>query len=363
MEQIPINFGDDGIDPLFPYGHGITSLENSPVGSDPVFYSASVSSDGKKIESNFNKIITLGISSPSDFIIKVNDQIMIVDSLIVKENDPKTIILYMSASVGEGDLVTIEYTGSAIQSHDGGILQPFGPEGVYNLLSDIGFSYIVPAHIEAEDYYDMSGIATETCYDVGGGLNVGWIDQGDWLSYRIDVSQTTTYPFVFRVASESTGGMITLYQDSAPIASVTIPVTGGWQSWQSVDFSAILYAGTSTLKLYAEQGGFNINWLKIEQVTDIEGVNIIPSDITLFSNYPNPFNPETTIRYYLPSATHVEIEVFSASGEKVGAIDSGLKIKGFHTAKFKAEDLASGIYFYRLTTSHFQKIRKMMLIK
>ena len=51
------------------------------------------------------------------------------------------------------------------------------------------------------------------------------------------------------------------------------------------------------------------------------------------------------------------------SGKKIGAIDSGLKTKGFHTVKFNAGQMASGVYFYRLKTSHFQRIRKMILIK
>jgi hypothetical protein len=123
----------------------------------------------------------------------------------------------------------------------------------------------IPGRIEAEGFCNMSGVQTENTSDAGGGLNVGWIDAGDWMSYRVNVPSTGTYTVSYRVASVSTGRTIRLERGGgSPIyGQISVPNTGGWQTWQTISHNVNLPAGEFDLAIYTETGGFNLNWFDI----------------------------------------------------------------------------------------------------
>jgi len=89
----------------------------------------------------------------------------------------------------------------------------------------------------------------------------------------------------------------------------------------------------------------------------------IPSGFALLGNYPNPFNPETTVRFALPEVSRVKLEVFDASGCLVATLVNGWRAAGSHDATFDGSNLASGIYVYRLTADSFSASGKMVLMK
>lgn len=80
-------------------------------------------------------------------------------------------------------------------------------------------------------------------------------------------------------------------------------------------------------------------------------------------NYPNPFNPSTTITYFLPEATDVTLTVYDRLGREVSVLVSGNQSEGTHSVEFNAESLPSGIYFYRIKTPLHTEVMKMMLAK
>lgn len=88
-----------------------------------------------------------------------------------------------------------------------------------------------------------------------------------------------------------------------------------------------------------------------------------PEDFVLFQNYPNPFNPVTYIRYSLPAADNVTIEIFNILGQKIITLVNEKQDSGIHTVEFDADKFVSGIYFYRIRTDHFQETKKMVLIR
>ncbi len=103
--------------------------------------------------------------------------------------------------------------------------------------------------------------------------------------------------------------------------------------------------------------------------TTFVGINDKPTDksvphrVQLFQNYPNPFNPSTTIRFELPHAARVRLEIVDIAGRRVAALVNERREAGMYTVRWNARDFASGIYFYRLQTNGFVETRKMLLIE
>ena len=80
-------------------------------------------------------------------------------------------------------------------------------------------------------------------------------------------------------------------------------------------------------------------------------------------NYPNPFNPTTVIQYQLPKDTRVNLEIYDILGREVATLVNGQQTAGYHEVEFDGSRFASGVYFYRLATPTYSKVRKMILMK
>jgi hypothetical protein len=107
--------------------------------------------------------------------------------------------------------------------------------------------------------------------------------------------------------------------------------------------------------------------LYVKVVADPTAINDfgqeIPSSYVLKQNYPNPFNPLTNIKFGLPRAGKVSIDIYNILGQKVATVFTGFKAPGYHTITFNAGHLPSGIYFYRIFCEDFADVKKMMLVK
>ena len=122
--------------------------------------------------------------------------------------------------------------------------------------------------IEAEAYTAMAGVQTETTTDVAGGLNVSWIDANDWMAYAgINFPSTGTYRVEYRVASPN-GSELSLDLDAGQtvLGQLSIPATGGWQTWTTISHDVQIQAGTHDVGIFAPQGGWNINWFRITEL-------------------------------------------------------------------------------------------------
>lgn len=94
-----------------------------------------------------------------------------------------------------------------------------------------------------------------------------------------------------------------------------------------------------------------------------EAGNGLPSVVKLYPAYPNPFNPTTTLHYYLPEAANVRLTIYNILGRKVRDLVDARQSAGNHSIQFNAEHLASGTYFYQLHAGATVKTGKLMLIK
>ena len=89
----------------------------------------------------------------------------------------------------------------------------------------------------------------------------------------------------------------------------------------------------------------------------------IPQEFSLSQNYPNPFNPVTKIEYSVAKTSEVKLLIFNSIGEEVATLVNETKEPGNYTVNFTAENISSGIYFYKLVAGDFVFIRKMTLMK
>lgn len=94
-----------------------------------------------------------------------------------------------------------------------------------------------------------------------------------------------------------------------------------------------------------------------------ERPNTTPAEFELSQNYPNPFNASTIIKYELPYQSQVTIEVYDILGRKIATLQNGLQLAGYHQAIWRAEDVASGVYFCKLQAGDYVETKKMILVK
>ncbi len=101
----------------------------------------------------------------------------------------------------------------------------------------------------------------------------------------------------------------------------------------------------------------------VSDVASVEQIDSRPGDFTLHQNFPNPFNPSTSISFTLPAASHVSLRVYNLLGQEVATLVDEYRSAGTHSATFDASELSTGMYIYRLESGSNSVSRKMMLNK
>ena len=105
-------------------------------------------------------------------------------------------------------------------------------------------------------------------------------------------------------------------------------------------------------------------WRGAYHITSVEDILFdLPTSYELYQNFPNPFNPTTIIKYDLPVASNVKINVYNLLGQKITTLQDNFKPAGKHTISFNASNLSSGMYFYIIESEGFRKVKRMVLAK
>lgn len=104
--------------------------------------------------------------------------------------------------------------------------------------------------------------------------------------------------------------------------------------------------------------------IRLDYLTGVEGNNNeLPTVYRLYNNYPNPFNPSTTIKYDIPQNAFVQMTIYDILGREVDKLVSQNMQPGRYEIMWDAKNYASGTYIYKLETENFSDIKKMILVK
>jgi hypothetical protein len=265
--------------------------------------------DGISVILKFNKPLDIAVGQSDHFTLKTNGESIAIKDFYILDS---TIRFSPVNTLHHDDILSVSYTSGSVTAIDQGPLDVFTDFTIANLVSEPTW-HDIPGKIEAENYALQSGTDTEQTGDIGGGLDVGWIDNGDWLDYAINnISNDDSFEITFRVAAPNDDCELEYYLDNKRIGSISVPNTGNWQVWQSVvDDDVTIEHGKHYLKLVAVSGGFNINYLNIEQIeTSVE--TMLEHQMLI---YPNPASTSVTIKS--PGFEYNKVEIFDMAGNMV----------------------------------------------
>jgi hypothetical protein len=253
--------------------------------------------------------------------------------------------------------------GFAITDSTGNYLIPNLPQGTYYVLFyRMGYApqFYDGAMIWEDanpidlqtDVFGINAVLTEMPLLVFPGSINGIITNGGEPVSGVMVSVSNTNQEMMAYSMTDASGQY--YINGLNTGDYTLTATKVNYQSQTQNINLDLSSGTSQV----------INLNLPTGVTDVEeDLRDVPSEYRLENNYPNPFNPSTTITYSIPEAAFVKLTVFNAIGQEIVKLVNRNMEAGKHTVTFDAEDLNSGIYFYKIEAGKFVQVKKMILLK
>jgi len=348
MSQIPINFGDNDYDPLFAYKHGWQTFPGQTGNEQLLPYAASTNQEGNSILLALNDQITSLNVLAGDFELYINGTSIPngIGAVKIADFDATSLELELNAGIQPGNELEISYSGNGIASADL-ILEPLNKYYVYNAVDISSAVHPLPGRIEAENYYDMIGVQLENCGDVGGGENVGYIEAGDWLKYKVEVKQTGNYKITGRIAGFA-GGTLLLNFDNSLQAKLNYSSTNGWQSWKSFNTTIDLEAGFYTLQALAQSDQFNINYFEFDLISSSDP-KVENTSQKFIKAYPNPVEGILHLEFTNTGNQAGSIRLLDTNGHLVRLLFEGTIPDGFNQYRLPLHpDLPKGSYFIEL---------------
>lgn len=134
-------------------------------------------------------------------------------------------------------------------------------------------------------------------------------------------------------------------------------------------YTAPASSGSDTIYATAKGAGFNSwNWMPNKNLvvllpTSVAEGKLLPAGYSLAQNFPNPFNPITRIQYFISQSKPVELKIYDVNGHEVAKLVNEVQQPGDYTVEWDANNVASGMYFYRLTVGNYIETKKMILTR
>lgn len=156
------------------------------------------------------------------------------------------------------------------------------------------------------------------------------------------------------------------------IHTTSYPINLGWElnPGNGINYSFINDSGTGKISITLTENGnrtfnnLNDNRIRLyAQAQKINGSTNLPSSYMLHQNFPNPFNPFTSIKYDIPNRSDVSLIVYDILGRKVKELVNTMQQAGSYEVQFDASQLASGVYIYQLIAEKYLSSKKMILLK
>jgi uncharacterized surface anchored protein len=148
---------------------------------------------------------------------------------------------------------------------------------------------------------------------------------------------------------------------------------GDYKLFASSEFGSAYYGGANEqaatpVTVGNGQNAGNLELSIVDSPTSVEENSEVPTRFELEPNYPNPFNPETSIKYHLASRTSVTLRIYNALGQEVRTLVNGIQNAGSYKVQWDGKDnkgrgLSAGIYLFRLEAADFVMTRKMAMVK
>lgn len=298
-------------------GFNLSSFEFIRKGSAeniPASFVAGTTEDEQHIAISVSKALEgVNGASPADFQITADGNSLPITDISLHPTNPRIIILGIDHTIKSRETLRATYTGNAISAADGTLLESFFQELITNTVATI---HSIPGRIQAEDYFFQSGVQLENTSDAGGGQNIGFLDNGDYLDYYIDVASAGMYQVSFRTAALSEQGQVQLQLvqedgSTTPLVTSTFPATGGWQTWNTTDQTLDLPAGRHQLRMLITQPLFNVNWFEFTLLTTTKEIES-PIRAQIF---PNPSTGLLQLQVDLEKQEDITLSIQNAWGQ------------------------------------------------
>ena len=329
----------------------MSSIEFVKSSTVPVFkeLSSSTNNDEKSIQVVLNQPITNQTLTNDLFEVRVNNESVAIESATIDTAKNRQITIELVDYLFYQDAIEVSYTGSAINSTYNQSLNTFSELVVdNNLITRLQ----IPGKIQAESFTNQVGLETEDTSDSGGGQNIGYTSVGDYAEYLVYISDDGNYSLNLRTAAQWNSGKIEfeLLNNNATqsISIIDLPITGGWQSWQTTTREVILDAGVYSLKMKVLKDGFNMNWFEFVFVSSLGIENVKNNTLAV---YPNPISEEFQLNLNNQQKVR-SLKIIDISGRTVKNIRPNSSNR-----MYQLSNLKSGIYFLLLETDkeRFQK--------
>jgi hypothetical protein len=305
---------------------------------------------------------------------RADDNTFIRTQISLAGADSAVGIYFDDADFNVIDTVMVDSAGVLVQSVDGARGNVISHAIFTNTDAD---GYDVDASEGSSVYFTEAGAIDASRCMIEDGSAVFF---GSPLIVDLSVVLENTLPLagmdviVTNAAGDEVGSFVT---DEDGMASIDVGTTGISSSGSQTDmnpytftvvhdldegFSGLLGSVTETVTANMEIT-LNVDYLALEAAK--AG---LPKEFALAHNYPNPFNPTTSIPYALPVSARVSMRVYDVTGRLIQTLVNGDQTAGYHRVVWDGTDnagrpVASGIYLFELTANDFRQVNKMMLLK
>ncbi|MFA5404149.1 MAG: T9SS type A sorting domain-containing protein [Ignavibacteria bacterium] len=177
------------------------------------------------------------------------------------------------------------------------------------------------------------------------------------LQYVTLLWDSNAYAASFRIQISADSTFSTTYFDSS-VANTPLQMPPGFLQLGTKYFWRVNATNIMGTSEWSGIWDFTIRTIGVKQIS-----SEIPNSFKLLDNYPNPFNPNTIIRFQIKDTRFVSLKVYDLLGKEISILVNEKKSPGIYEVNFNGSNFASGVYFYRIQTGDFMQVKKMLLIK